>query len=108
MAHARTNAKPTRLSCRNRAERLRAAQRSPTQQGHRLYRGRYHIVEHDGGWTDQVGGALSETFPSHEAARRAAQRAAAEQHMPGETSAISWEDSNGKLHEDALRGAHPI
>jgi hypothetical protein len=64
----------------------------------------YHIVEHDGGWAYQVAGAFSETFPSHEAARRAAQRAAAEQHMPGETSAISWEDSNGKWHEEVARG----
>jgi len=64
----------------------------------------YHIVEHDGGWAYQVAGVFSETFPSHEAARRAAQRAAAEQHMPGETSAISWEDSNGKWHEEVARG----
>ncbi len=64
----------------------------------------YHIVEHDGGWAYQVNGAFSETFPSHEAARRAAQRAAAEQRLPGETHAISWEDSSGKWHEEIARG----
>jgi Uncharacterized protein conserved in bacteria (DUF2188) len=64
----------------------------------------YHIVEHDDGWAYQVDGAFSETFPSHEAARRAAQRAAAEQHIPGETHAISWEDANGKWHEEIARG----
>ncbi|MGE5365679.1 MAG: DUF2188 domain-containing protein [Betaproteobacteria bacterium] len=64
----------------------------------------YHIVEHDGGWAYQVDGVFSETFPSHDAARSAAQRAAAEQHLPGETRAISWEDSQGKWHEEVARG----
>jgi Uncharacterized protein conserved in bacteria (DUF2188) len=64
----------------------------------------YHIVEHDGGWAYQVDNAFSETFPSHDAARRAALRVAAEQHMPGETRAISWEDANGKWHEEVARG----
>ena len=64
----------------------------------------YHIVEHDGGWAYQVDGAFSATFPTHEAARQAAQRAAAEQHMPGETRAISWEDPGGKWHEEVARG----
>jgi len=64
----------------------------------------YRIAEHDGGWAYQVDGAFSETFPSHEAARRAALRAAAEQHLPGETRAISWEDGKGKWHEEVARG----
>ena len=64
----------------------------------------YRIVEHDSGWAYQVDGAFSETFPSHEAARRAALRAAAEQHLPGETRAISWEDGKGKWHEEVARG----
>jgi hypothetical protein len=37
-------------------------------------------------------------------ARAAAQRAAIEQHMPGETRTISWEDGNGKWHEELARG----
>ena len=64
----------------------------------------YHIVEHDGGWAYQVEGAFSETFPSHEAARQAAQRAAAEQLMRGGARSISWVDSNGKWHEEVARG----
>lgn len=64
----------------------------------------YRIVEHDGGWAYQVDGAFSETFPSHEAARSAALSASAEQHMPGETHAISWEDDKGKWHEEIARG----
>jgi len=36
----------------------------------------YHIVEHDGGWAYQVNGVFSETFPTHDKARAAAQRVA--------------------------------
>jgi len=64
----------------------------------------YRIDEHDDGWAYQVDGVFSETFSSHDAARRAAQRAAAEQHMPGETRSISWEDEKGKWHEEVARG----
>ena len=63
----------------------------------------YHIVEHDGGWAYQVNSVFSETFPSHDAARKAAQRVAQEQHIPGETRAISWEDKNGKWHGPVRR-----
>ena len=31
----------------------------------------YEIVEHDGGWAYRVDGVYSETFPSHDLARRA-------------------------------------
>ena len=41
----------------------------------------YEIIEHDGGWAYRVDGVLSETFPSHDAARRAAERAAEEQRV---------------------------
>ena len=33
----------------------------------------YEVVEHDGGWAYRVDGAFSETFPSHDMARRAAE-----------------------------------
>ena len=36
----------------------------------------YRIVEHDDGWAYEVDGTFSETFPTHDAARRAAQRRA--------------------------------
>ena len=64
----------------------------------------YQIVEHDGGWAYKVNGLFSEAFPSHDMARAAAQRAAQEQHVPGETRTISWEDSHGKWHEEVTRG----
>src|SRR5580658_2694249 len=64
----------------------------------------YHIVQHDGGWAYQVNGVFSETFPSHDAARKAAERAAREQHVGGETRAISWEDKDGHWHEELARG----
>lgn len=64
----------------------------------------YHIVEHDGGWAYKLNDVFSETFPTHDRARQAAQRAAQEQHVPGETRTISWEDSNGKWHEEVARG----
>jgi hypothetical protein len=64
----------------------------------------YHIVEHDGGWAYTVDGVYSEAFPTHEAARFAAGRAAAEQRAPGDTAAISWEDAGGKWHEEVAEG----
>src|SRR5438132_14236608 len=59
----------------------------------------YEIVEHDGGWAYRVDGVFSETFPSHDMARRAAERAAKEQTVPGDTTGISYEDKAG--HCDA-------
>jgi len=64
----------------------------------------YLIVEHDGGWAYKVDGSFSETFPSHEAARRAAERAAAVQRVAGETTGISWETADGKWHESVSDG----
>ena len=64
----------------------------------------YEIVEHDGGWAYRVSEVFSETFPSHAAARRAAERAAREQHIPGNTTAISWEDKDGRWHEELSKG----
>lgn len=64
----------------------------------------YHIVEHDGGWAYKADGVFSEPFPTHDAARFAAQRAAAEQRAPGDTAAISWEDVDGRWHEEVAEG----
>ena len=64
----------------------------------------YHIVEHDGGWAYRADGVYSETFRSHDAARAAAQRAAAEQRVPGAEVGISWEDSDGRWHEELSEG----
>ena len=64
----------------------------------------YEIVEHDGGWAYRLGSVFSETFSSHEAARRAAERAAREQGLPGETEGISYEDAEGVWREEVSRG----
>jgi hypothetical protein len=64
----------------------------------------YEIVEHDGGWAYRVDGAFSEAFPSHDAARRAAERAAKEQLAPGEATGISYEDRDGRWHDEVSAG----
>jgi hypothetical protein len=64
----------------------------------------YQIVEHDGGWAYRADGVYSETFPSHDAARAAAERAAAEQRVPGETKGIVWEDEAGRWREEIAEG----
>jgi hypothetical protein len=64
----------------------------------------YKIVQHDGGWAYQVDGVFSETYPSHDAARAAAQRAAGEQRVGGEETGISYEDASGKWHDEVSDG----
>ncbi len=64
----------------------------------------YHIVQHDGGWAYQADGVFSEPYPTHDAARRAAERAAHEQRAPGDTTAIRWEDADGVWREEISSG----
>jgi hypothetical protein len=64
----------------------------------------YHIVPHDGGWTYRVSGVFAETFPTHDLARQAAERAAAEQVVPGDTTEILYEDGQGHWHDEIARG----
>jgi hypothetical protein len=64
----------------------------------------YEIVEHDGGWAYRADGVFSETFPSHDEARRAAERAASEQRAPGEATGISYEDTEGRWHDEVSAG----
>ena len=64
----------------------------------------YHIVEHAGGWAYKVGDTYSETFLSHDAAKNAARIAAREQQQPGADAGISWEDTDGKWHEELADG----
>jgi Uncharacterized protein conserved in bacteria (DUF2188) len=78
----------------------RAAQKKPEI----LMKLTYHIVQHDGGWAYKLGEVFSETFPTHDAARAAAHRAAIEQQRPGETTGISWEDESGNWHEELAKG----
>ena len=65
----------------------------------------YEIVEHDGGWAYKVGDVFSEPFPSHDDARRAAERAAHEQVVPGDSTGISFEDREGRWHEELSTGS---
>jgi hypothetical protein len=65
----------------------------------------YEIVEHDGGWAYKVGATFSETFPSHDAARHAAERAAREQRVAGEAAGISYEDTKGQWHDEVASGS---
>ena len=64
----------------------------------------YEIVEHDGGWAYKVGDAFSETYPSHDLARAAADRAASEQRVPGETTDIQYEDDKGRWRTETTLG----
>ena len=64
----------------------------------------YEIVEHDGGWAYRVDGVSSEPYPTHDLARQAAERAAQEQLIPGETTGITYEDQEGRWHEEVARG----
>jgi hypothetical protein len=64
----------------------------------------YEIVQHDGGWAYKVDETFSETFPTHDIARKAAQRAAEEQAVPGESARISYEDKQGHWHSEKSAG----
>jgi hypothetical protein len=64
----------------------------------------YHVVRHEDGWAYKLGDVFSESFPSHDAALKAAHRVAREQQRPGETTTISWEDADGHWHEEVARG----
>jgi hypothetical protein len=56
------------------------------------------------GPTYRFGGVYSETYPSHDMARKAAERAAREQEVPDETTDISYEDQRGRWHDERSPG----
>jgi hypothetical protein len=64
----------------------------------------YEVVQHDGGWAYRVNDTYSESFPTHDAARHAALRAAKEQRVPGVATLITWEDSAGNWHKELAAG----
>ncbi len=64
----------------------------------------YKIVEHDGGWAYVSQGVYSETFPNHDSALKAANRAAAEQRAPGDTAAIEYQDASGQWRTELAAG----
>lgn len=64
----------------------------------------YEIVQHDAGWAYRVDETLSEPFPTHESARKAAELAAKEQTVPGAETVISYEDKKGRWHDERSAG----
>ena len=64
----------------------------------------YEVIEHDGGWAYRSDGVYSETFAAHDRARAAAERAAREQIIPGETTGIVYEDADGRWHAEISAG----
>ncbi len=65
----------------------------------------YQIVEHDGGWAYKVGDVFSETFRSREAALAAARAAASEQQLAGRTEGITYQDADGRWHDEVAEGS---
>jgi hypothetical protein len=64
----------------------------------------YKLVQHDGGWAYTLNGSFSETYPNHDAALKAARRAAAEQRVPGESTYIEFQTPDGKWHTEHVLG----
>lgn len=64
----------------------------------------YKVVQHDSGWAYSVDGSYSETFPNHDAALKAARRAAGEQRVGGVTHGIVYETAAGEWREELSGG----
>jgi hypothetical protein len=64
----------------------------------------YRVVPHDGGWAYRLGDVYSEPFSDRASALAAARRVAAEQHMPGDTMDIEYQDETGKWHTELSEG----
>jgi hypothetical protein len=64
----------------------------------------YRVVQHDGGWAYTLGDVFSKTFPTRDAAMKAARHIAKEQEVPGETRGIIYEDENGQWREELSDG----
>jgi hypothetical protein len=77
----------------------------PNQDRGYAVKAHYEIVEHDGGWAYRLQGTFSETFPAKAAAEVAANRAAAEQRLPG--NAARELQNCSRPHEEELRALDP-
>ena len=64
----------------------------------------YKVVKHDGGWAYRLNDVFSEPFPSMASALAAARRVAAEQHVPGDTRWIEYQDETGAWRTELSRG----
>jgi len=61
-------------------------------------------VEHEDGWAYKPGDVFSEGFVTRDDAMEAAGRVAAEQRVPGESTIISYQDLEGRWHQEQSRG----
>ena len=64
----------------------------------------YRIVAHDGGWAYKLNDVFSEPFPTKSVALAAAKRVAFEQHIPGDTTHIEYQDESGAWHSELSEG----
>jgi Uncharacterized protein conserved in bacteria (DUF2188) len=64
----------------------------------------YRIVQHDGGWAYKLDDVFSEPFATRKAAIAATKRVIREQHTPGDTTHIEYQDEAGKWHEELSEG----
>lgn len=64
----------------------------------------YEIVEHNGGFAYRVGDVFSETFATHESARRAADEAAQRHQLGDVDEQIEYQDSEGAWHSELAQG----
>ncbi|MGK2740093.1 DUF2188 domain-containing protein [Tepidicaulis sp. LMO-SS28] len=66
----------------------------------------YEVVEHDGGWAYKVGDVYSECYQTREAARAAAERAAAEHETNKEPTdeIIEYQDEEGTWRREVASG----
>jgi hypothetical protein len=64
----------------------------------------YEVVQHDGGWAYRVDETYSETYPTHDGARQAAEHAASGQALTGLPTPISYEDKQGRWHNEQSGG----
>jgi len=64
----------------------------------------YRVVAHDGGWAYKLGDVFSEPFLTHVQALAAAHRVAREQHVPGETRYIEYQDESGAWRTELAEG----
>lgn len=65
----------------------------------------YRVTAHDGGWAYTLDGVFSEPFATRQAAIAAAHRVAAEQHVPGNTAQIEYQDAAGAWHTETASGS---
>ncbi|WP_297368396.1 DUF2188 domain-containing protein [Acidocella sp.] len=64
----------------------------------------YRVTPHDGGWAYTFDGVFSESFPTREAALKAARRVAREQNVPGEGRVIEFQSADGRWHTEMVTG----